>query len=113
MRVAFLFFILKAIAIALAGSIPTLMAAFLLQAPSFALYTSAIVPYVYESVPYEDSAKAQSLAYTMTSIGSVLASLVGGFLFDHTTVTNTLWISFGICFVSAVIAFLGVEKDQP
>ena len=113
MRVAFLFFILKAIAIAMAGSIPTLMAAFLLQAPSFALYTSAIVPYVYESVPYEDSAKAQSLAYTMTSIGSVLASLVGGFLFDHTTVTNTLWISFGICFVSAVIAFLGVEKDQP
>ena len=113
MRVAFLFFILKAIAIALAGSIPTLMAAFLLQAPSFALYTSAIVPYVYESVPYEDSAKAQSLAYTMTSIGSVLASLVGGFLFDHTTVTNTLWISFGICFVAAVIAFLGVEKDQP
>ena len=113
MRVAFLFFILKAIAIAMAGSIPTLMAAFLLQAPSFALYTSAIVPYVYESVPYEDSAKAQSLAYTMTSIGSVLASLVGGFLFDHTTVTNTLWISFGICFVAAVIAFLGVEKDQP
>ena len=112
MCVAFLFFILKAIAIAMAGSIPTLMAAFLLQAPSFALYTSAIVPYVYESVPYEDSAKAQSLAYTMTSIGSVLASLVGGFLFDHTTVTNTLWISFGICFVAAVIAFLGVEKDQ-
>ena len=68
---------------------------------------------MYESVPYEDSAKAQSLAYTMTSIGSVLASLVGGFLFDHTTVTNTLWISFGICFVAAVIAFLGVEKDQP
>ena len=113
MRVAFVFFILKAAAIAMAGSIPTLMAAFLLQAPSFALYTAAIVPYVNEVIPYEDSAKAQSLAYTMTSIGSVLASLIGGFLYDRTTVTNTLWISFGICFVAAVIAFLGVEKDQP
>ncbi|MBO7727182.1 MAG: MFS transporter, partial [Oscillospiraceae bacterium] len=75
--------------------------------------TAAIVPYVNEVIPYEDSAKAQSLAYTMTSIGSVLASLIGGFLYDRTTVTNTLWISFGICFVAAVIAFLGVEKDQP
>ena len=113
MGVAFVFFILKAAAIAMAGSIPTLMTAFLLQAPSFALYTAAIVPYVNEVIPYEDSAKAQSLAYTMTSIGSVLASMIGGFLYDRTTVTNTLWISFSICFVAAVIAILGVEKDQP
>ena len=113
MRVAFVFFILKAAAVALAGSIPALIGAFLLQAPSFALYTAAIVPYVNDAIPYEDSAKAQSLAYTMTTVGSVVASLVGGLLYDRTTVTKTLWIAFGICFVGAVIAFLGVEKDQP
>ena len=49
----------------------------------------------------------------MTSIGSVLASLIGGILYDRTTVTCTLWIAFVICFVGAVVAFFGVEKDWP
>ena len=112
MRVAFLFFVLKAIAIALARSIPALLAAFLLQAPSFSLYTSAIVPYVDEVIPYKDSAKAQSLAYTMTTVGSVLASLLGGVLYDRTTVNATLWVAFGICTVGALVAVFGVQEGK-
>ena len=112
MRVAFVFFILKASAVALARSIPSLLAAFVLQAPSFALYTSAIVPYVGEVIPYEDSAKAQSLAYTMTTVGSVLASIIGGFLYDRISVTATLWVAFGICTVGALVSLSGVRNGK-
>lgn len=112
MRIAFVFFILKAAAVALASSIPALLAAFLLQAPSFALYTSAIVPYVEEVIPYKDSAKAQSLAYTMTTIGSVLASIIGGFLYDRITVNATLWTAFAICTVGALVALAGVRSQN-
>ena len=45
LRVAFLCFVLKTAAVAAAPTLPFLYAAFLLQAPSFALYTAAIVPY--------------------------------------------------------------------
>ena len=112
LRVAFVFFSLKAVAIALAPSVPLLGAAFLLQAPSFALYASAIVPYVGRAVSYEDSAKAQSLAFTMTTLGGVLANIVGGRLLDSVSVNATLWISCGICVVGTVIALCGVDNKR-
>ena len=107
LRLAFVFFSLKACAIAAAVTIPQLAAAFVLQAPSFALYTAAIVPYVSRTVPHEDSAKAQSLAYTMTTVGSVLASLLAGRLYDALPVTATLWIAAGVCLAGSVISLLG------
>lgn len=110
LRVSFIAFSVKAFALALAGSIPALTASFLLQAPSFALYTAAIVPYVEETVRYEDSAKAQSLAYTMTTVGVVLASIFGGRLYDVTTVTNTLWAAGAVSVAGSVMAICGTGK---
>lgn len=109
LRVAFVCFTLKTAAVAAAPSVPLLAAAFLLQAPSFALYTAAIVPYVAASVAREDSAKAQSLAFTMTTVGSVLASVLGGRLFDTVSVTATLWIACAVCAAGSAIALLGVK----
>ena len=114
LRIAFVFFFFKSIAIALSRTIPTLSAAFLLQAPSFALEAAAIVPYVDQAIRYEDSAKAQSLAFTMTTVGSVLASMIGGVLYDRAGVGNTLWISCAICACGSAIALLGMEtKGEP
>ncbi len=114
LHIAFVFFFFKSIAIALSRTIPTLSAAFLLQAPSFALEAAAIVPYVDQAIRYEDSAKAQSLAFTMTTVGSVLASMIGGVLYDRAGVGNTLWISCAICACGSAIALLGMEtKGEP
>ncbi len=110
LRVAFVFFALKAAAIALATSVPLLGAAFLLQAPSYALYTAAIVPYVARVVAYEDSAKAQSLAFTMTTLGGVLANILGGWMFDGLSVKNVLWIACAVSVLGAAVAVSGVQS---
>lgn len=112
LRFAFAVFTFKAAAIALAGSFFGLMSAFLLQAPSFALYTAAIVPYIEDRIPYRDSAKAQSLAFTMTTLSSVLAGTVGGMLYDNAGVSATLWTAAAVCAVGSVISVSGVQKPR-
>ena len=112
LRVAFVFFTLKAAAMALASSVPTLFAAFVLQAPSYALYTSAVVPYVEKTIAYEDSAKAQSLAFTMTTVGSVMASVIAGRLYDVMPPSSVLWIAAGVCAVGTATAVLGVRGEK-
>ena len=83
-----------------------------LQAPSYALYMTAVVAYVRESIGFEDSAKAQTLAFMTTSFGGMLASLIGGQLYDNLSVTMTLWVAFACGAVGAVIMFLGTRKKE-
>ena len=108
LRVAFVCFVLKTAAVAAAPTLPFLYAAFLLQAPSFALYTAAIVPYTEHAIAYEDQAKAQSLAFSMTTLGSVLASVCSGWLLDHISVPQTLLVACGVCVLGAGVALIGL-----
>ena len=103
-RLAFVFFVLKTLAYALAPNIPLLFASRILQAPSYALYTVLIVGYADEVVARKDSAKAQSLAFSMTTIGSVLASLIGGSMFKTAGVRPTMLTATAFAAVGAVIA---------
>ena len=112
LRTGLIFFTAKAAAIALAGSVAGIAGALLLQAPSFGLYTGAIVPYVDEVISHEDSAKAQSLAFSVTMLGSVFASTVSGHLFDVMSVSSVMWISCAVCAVGSVLAVLGVRRTQ-
>ena len=110
LRLSLLFFALKALAIPLASSVPALFCVLVLQAPSFALYTAVIVDYVAETVPFEDSAKAQSLAYSMTTVGAVLASLVAGRLYDLLTVPQTLLVACAVTAIGVLLALLGTRE---
>ena len=103
-RLAFVFFVLKTLAYALAPNIPLLFLSRVLQAPSYALYTVLIVGYADETVDRKDSAKAQSLAFSMTTIGSVLASLIGGIMFKTTDVRTTMLLASGFAAVGASIS---------
>jgi PPP family 3-phenylpropionic acid transporter len=111
-RAAFVFFVLKTLAYALAPNIPLLFAARILQAPSYALYTVLIVGYADEVVARKDSAKAQSLAFSMTTIGSVLASLIGGSMFKTAGVQPTMLTAPAIAAAGAAIAILGTLIGQ-
>ena len=111
-RAAFVFFVLKTLAYALAPNIPLLFAARILQAPSYALYTVLIVGYADEVVARKDSAKAQSLAFSMTTIGSVLASLIGGSMFKTAGVQPTMLTATAIAAAGAAIAILGTLIGQ-
>ena len=113
-RLSFVFFVLKILAYALAPTIPLFFAARVLQAPSYALYTVLIVGYADRQVARKDSAKAQSLAFSMTTVGSVLASLIGGSMFDAAGVKTTMLTAAAIAAAGAVIAFAGtLQKKQP
>ena len=110
LSVAMFFF--KGLAFALAPSIPVLVAANLLQAPSFALYCCAVVPYVSTVIPRENSAKAQSLAFSMTTLGAVVASMIGGWLFDRCSVRQTLLIAAAVCLLGVAICIPTVKKTE-
>ena len=109
-RLSFVFFVIKILAYALAPSIPLFFAARVLQAPSYALYTVLIVGYADSQVARKDSAKAQSLAFSMTTVGSVLASLIGGAMFDTVGVKVTMLTAAAIAAAGAFIALLGTKK---
>ena len=110
LRLSLLFFALKALALPLASSVPALFGALVLQAPSFALYTAVIVDYVAETLPFADSAKAQSLIYSMTTVGAVLASLIAGRLYDLLTVPQTLGVGAAATITGVLLAMLGTGE---
>ncbi|MBQ6456338.1 MAG: MFS transporter [Mogibacterium sp.] len=110
LRFAFIMFTLKAAAVAAAGSVTALGAALVLQAPSFGLYTGAIVLYADEIIAHEDSAKAQSLAFTVTMIANMLASVVAGRQLDVLSVSTVLWIACAVCAAGSAVACLGVRN---
>lgn len=112
LRFSFIFFALKTAAIAAAPNIPLLFAAESLQVLSYALYAPAIVAYVTLIVPYDDAAKGQSLAFSMTTIGGVLASLISGRLLDVLSAPATAWIAAAVCAVGAAIAWPRAGKAE-
>lgn len=102
----------KAIAVALAFNIPLLFMSLILQAPSFALYIDCIVPYVEENIAYKDSAKAQSLAFSAMHITSILASIIGGYLFDRISVRNNLYISTVVTIIGSLLILYILQKEK-
>lgn len=115
LKAAFGFFVLKLLAYALAAFAPTVDLycwARILQAPSYAIFVAAIVPYVQKVISPRDAAKGQSLAFTVTTVGSVLAALFGGSLFDSIGVQSTLFVATGFAALGAVLAILGTQKTS-
>ena len=111
-RLAFLFFVIKILAYALAPTLPVFFAARILQAPSYALYIVLVVPYADQVVPRQDSAKAQGLLVSVTNLGAVLASLAGGALFDALSVRATMLIAVGIAALGCAVGWIGARDER-
>ena len=110
LRFSFVMFVGKAILVALAKSVSFLYVAYLLQPLSYAVYNPAVVLYVEQVIPFRDSAKGQSLAFSTTTVGAVLANLISGMLYDHLSVAATLWIAAAVCAVGAAVCIRTVER---
>ena len=110
LRFSFFMFVGKAVLLALAKSVPFLYGCYLLQPLSYAVYNPAIVLYVEQVIPFRDSAKGQSLVFSTTTVGAVLANLIGGMMYDHLSVSATLWIAAAVCAVGAAICIRSVQK---
>ncbi len=112
LRFGFLMFTVKAAALAAAASVGQIAAALLLQAPSFGLYTGAIVVYVNHTIAHDDSGKAQSLAFTMTMLSNVFASTISGHLYDVMPVSTVMWIACAVSAAGSILACLGVKNTK-
>ena len=112
-RFASVMFTIKATVVALAGSMTTLFAASLLQTFSFAMLTPAMVRYVNLYIPEKDSAKGQAISFGMVTLGNVFSSLLGGVLFDHFTVPQTMMTGAVSSLLGAVICHIFTERGAP
>ncbi len=112
LRFSLVFFSIKALAIALAGSMAGLYAAHLLQIFSFALFTPTMVRYVNLHISGADSAKGQSLAYSMSTLGSVFASFLGGIMFDRISVSAVLFVGLAVSAAGALLCQFCIEKEN-
>lgn len=111
MRIASVGLVLKALAFALATSVSGLYAACLLQAVSFGLITPASVRYSDLYIPPKDAAKGQTVAFAMTTLGSVFAGSVGGILFDNLPVRTALLVGTAVAVAGAVVC-IGFSKPE-
>ena len=110
-RFAAVFFFLKALGTALAGSMFSLYAVHSLQLFAFGVITPALVHYVNIYISPADAAKGQSLAYCVTSLGSIFATSLGGMMFDHLSIRTTLLISAAVSLCGMVTILFAAEKD--
>ena len=112
-RFASSMFVLKALAIATAGSMRMLFVANILQMFSFAMITPAMVVYVNQYIDHKDSAKGQALAFGMVTLGNILSSSIGGPLYDALPVRIVLLIGTGAALAGALFCHLfSRPRDQ-
>lgn len=110
LQVSAIMFVLKSLFLSIAPSVEWLFAAQSFQGVSFALLTPAIVQYTSMVIPPADSAKGQSLAFAMSSLGSAFACGFGGILYDSISVRSTLLIGVSVCAIGAGICVFAVRS---
>ena len=104
------FYSLKHIIILLAPSVPMFYAAMVLQMFSYAAIAPAVVYFCNEQVAAEDQNKGQAIFLTSNSVGSLLASFVGGWLFQLLGVQVGLTIGVGASIVGTVLMVFGCGR---
>ena len=105
-RFAAVMFVAKSLCIALAGNIPALYAANAIQAVSYAIMIPAGVRYAERYTPHKDSAKAQSIAFGMSTLGSVFSGSIGGVLYDALPVHSVLLVGTAAAAVGAAVCLI-------
>ena len=72
----------------------------------------AMVQYVNLVIDPKDSSKGQAIANGMMTLGSIFASLIGGWLYDVLSVHTTLLISVAIAAGGMLLCNVTVEKKR-
>ncbi|MCQ2415816.1 MAG: MFS transporter [Lachnospiraceae bacterium] len=104
------FFVGKTLFFALVRSIPAIYPGVILHFAGYGLYTPAIVAYTIKKIPYEDSAKAQSLAASMGTLGVILSSISCGILIDRISVRKTMLLFACVGAAGAILCITAIIK---
>ena len=109
-RISGIFFALKSLGTLLAGSMGALYAVQLLQPLGWGLMTVASVYYVNARVSDQDKIKGQAYMTMTLSAGTIIGTLIGGWLIDHTGVSGMLLVAVIVGAVGEGIVLFGTRK---
>ena len=104
------FFVGKTLFFALVRSVPAIYPGAVIHFAGYGLYTPAIVAYTIKKIPYEDSAKAQSLAASMGTLGVILSGVSCGILIDRISVRKTMLLFAGVGAAGAILCIIAIIK---
>ena len=110
MSISAVFYSIKHIVLAMASSVPMYYAGMILQMVSSAAITPAVVYFANDQVHEEDRNKSQAVFMMANSVGGLLASFVGGWLFQLLNVRAGLTIGVIASVIGTVLMVLGTRK---
>lgn len=111
MAASAVFYSLKHVILAMANSVPMFYAGMVLQMLSYAAITPAVVYFANEQVNEEDRNKSQAVFMTANSVGGLLASFVGGWLFQLLSVRMGLTVGVIASVIGTVLMVMGTRKQ--
>ena len=82
------------------------------QMISFALFASASVFYTSESIAKEEQTTGQAYMTSMIAAGSVLGSLIGGWVLELFGMSTMLFVNFLIAVLGVVFALISVRSKK-
>ena len=109
-RISGIFFALKSLGTLLAGSMGALYTVQLLHPLGWGLMTVASVYYVNARVSDQDKIKGQAYMTMTLSAGTIIGTLIGGWLIDHTGVSGMLLVAVIVGAVGEGIVLFGTRK---
>lgn len=112
MKLSMALFTLKVTLTGLAGSIPALYGATMLQVLTYALFIPASVQYALEVIEPQDAVKGQAFITAMLTLGTVVSSLIGGRLTDLFGVSAAMLVFSALSLIGSVLGIAGVQKTE-
>lgn len=111
LKISAVMFTIKHLMTYLAPSISLFYMAQLLQIGAFGLYAPASVYYVNHIINKDDLVKGQAMVTNALTLGSILASLVGGVLLDYVDPKSVLLFGGIVSIIGSTLMLLSVESQ--
>ncbi len=110
--IAAVVFSIKHIMILLCPNVPMLYASMVLQMFSYAIVVPAAVYFSNENVAAEDRNKGQAVMGVTATVGGLIASLVGGQLFQYMSTSSVLTIGVAASCIGTVLMIIGIRNSE-
>lgn len=111
-KIAAIFFTIKAFATFLAPSIQVIYVAQVFQMLGYGLFAGASVIYVSHVIDADNQVKGQSFVTLTCTIGAVIGSLLGGMMLDMVSVPGMLMAASVVSLCGTIVCLLTVDKGR-
>jgi len=105
-------YFIKGLIYIFASSVMGIYIAQVLQMLSFASFASAAVYYTQERMDIKDKIQGQSIMSSFQTFGSVLGSLIGGFVIKSKGIIFNVWLMVILIFISFVLILISREDRK-